>query len=390
MTAARVCVLTSVHSPLDGRIFHRESTTLAEAGYQVTLLAPSDDCPHDKDDVQFFCVPRPRTRRGRPLVWLRLWRRALRLRPDVIHFHDPELLLLVPWFRLAFGRRVKIVYDVHEYFVDSLAGKYWIPRRLRPFARLVAGLLERLLVRGVDGIVCAVDGQAALYQDFAGPVAVVRNLPHARIFRDAHPHPALAGEGFKLIYVGLILPKRGIDVLLEMMRRLRADGVRGVRLFLIGPDTSPAYIEHIRSFAAAHRLSDQVHWLGAVPHEELKHYLVAADVGLIPGLVTRQYKNPGLTTKLFEYMLCGLPVVSADYPHRRVYIEEADCGLVVPPEDAAAWADAVLWLRDHPVEARAMGERGRAVVLSRYTWEREQSRLLSFYRTLLGAPQEQE
>jgi len=378
----KVCVLTSVHPPLDGRIFHRESVALAEAGYRVTLLASGDLPPQTKSGVQITCVPRPRTRRGRPLVWLRLWRRVLRLRPDVIHFHDPELLLLVPWFRLAFGRRVKIVYDVHEYFVDSLAGKYWIPRRLRPPVRLIAGRLERLLVRGVDGIVCAVDGQVPLYEGFTGPMVVVRNLPRAEMFQEAHPHPALAGEGFKLIYVGLILPKRGIDVVLEMVRHLRADGVQDVRLFLLGPPTSPAYIEHIRDFAAAHDLSEQVRWLGMVPHEELKHYLAAADVGLIPGLVTRQYKNPGISTKLFEYMLCSLPIVSSDHPHRRVYIEEADCGLVVPPEDAQAWAEAVLWLRDHPAEAQAMGARGRAKVMERYTWERERSRLLSFYHIL--------
>jgi len=382
--SARVCVLTSVHSPFDGRIFHRECQALRRAGYDVTVVAPAERARQERSGIPVLGVPRPGTRRERPVVWVRLLRRVLGLRPDVVHFHDPELLLLVPALRLAFGSQVKIVYDVHEYFVDSLAGKYWIPRLLRPLVRSAARLMEQLLVRGVDGIVCAVEGQRPLYSGFKGPIAVVRNLPHARLFQDARPHPALDVGGFRLIYVGLILPKRGIDVLLEAMRRLRERGATDVYLFLVGPPTSPVYVEQIREFIRAHGLTRQVRWLDAVPYHELKHYLAAADVGLAPGLVTLQYRNPGISTKLFEYMLCGLPVVSADYPHRRVYIEEGNCGLVVPPEDPEAYAEAILWLRDHPDEARAMGERGRAMVLDHYQWEQEQARLLAFYEEVLG------
>jgi len=387
--SVKICVLTSVHEPYDGRIFYRESATLAKTGYQVILVAPSSTPPTTRSGIQVIGLPKPQNRTGRPLVWLRLFRETLRLRPDVIHFHDPDLLLPAPLFRLAWGRRVKIVYDVHEYFVDSLAEKYWIPRWLRPPVHATAGWLEQALVQMVDGIVCAVDGQLNLYPRFSGPISVVRNLPLAQLFQDARPHQALSDKGLKLIYVGLILPERGIDIVLEAIQILHTDDIRDVHLFLLGPEISPTYIEHIRGFAA-HDLPDQVHWLGAVPHEELKHYLVAADVGMAPGLVTQQYRNPGIATKLFEYMLCGLPIVSTDHPHRRTYIEEANCGLVVPPEDAAAWAEAILWLRDHPGEAQAMGRRGRAMVLDHYTWEQEQPRLLSFYDALLGGTQSSE
>lgn len=381
--STRVCVLTSVHTPFDGRIFHRECVTLRRAGYGVTLIAPAGFEREEREGITVLGVPKPSGRRGRPLVWWRLFRRVCRLRPDVVHFHDPELLLLVPALRLAFGQRVKIVYDVHEYFVDALAGKYWIPRRLRPLAVTVALWAEQTLVRGVDGIVCAVEGQKSLYSTFRGPIAVARNLPRLGLFQDAQPHPALDVDGLKLIYVGLILPKRGIHVLLEAMRLLHQQGIKDVYLFLIGPETSSVHIREIQTFAQTHHLDEHIRWLGPVPHLQLKHYLIAADVGVIPGLYTRQYSNPGVTTKLFEYMLCGLPVISADYPHRRVYIEEANGGLVVPAEDAAAHADAVLWLRDHPGETRAMGERGRAMVLNHYTWEQEQARLLAFYRAVL-------
>ena len=377
--AARICVLTSVHRPFDGRIFHRECIALAQAGYSVTLVAPADFGKEQRDGVRVLGVPRPARRRQRPLTWWRLLRQVLRLRPDVVHFHDPELLLLVPLLRLRFGRRVKLVYDVHEYFVDSLANKHWIPPRLRPAVAAVARRLERRLVRGVDGLLLAVDGQRALHPHFRGPVAVVRNLPVARLFEDAVPEPALDVPGLRLIYVGLILPQRGIDTLLEALGLLRRQGIDDVHLFLVGPETSRDYLDELDAIAP----QEQVHRLGYVPHDRLKHYLANAHVGLVPGRHTAQYTRPNIATKLFEYMLCGLPILTVDNPHWQQYVEEGQCGLVVPAGDAAAYARAILYLRAHPAEARAMGERGRAMVLNRYTWEQEQSRLLEFYQAIL-------
>jgi glycosyltransferase involved in cell wall biosynthesis len=381
----KICMLTSVHQPFDGRIFHRECKTLVQAGYEVTLISPADFEREERDGIAVLGVPRPASRRGRPLVWWRLLRLVRGLQPDVIHFHDPELLLLVPLLRTLMGKPVKIVYDVHEYFADSVASKYWIPRGLRPFAASIAARLERALVRGVHGIVCAVEQQKQLYAGFQGPMVAVRNLPLARLFENAQPHPSLDVDGLKLIYVGLILPKRGIDVLLEAMRLLRQQGHQDIFLFLVGPETSPAYMERVRQFIQTNDLSVQVRLLGYVPHEELKHYLMAADIGMAPGLPTRQYRNPGIATKLFEYMLCTLPIISVDHPHRRKYIEESNCGLLVPGDDAAAHAQAILWLQNHPEQASAMGQRGRAMVLKSYAWEQEQEKLLAFYQDL-GAP----
>ncbi len=381
--SARICVLTSVHKPFDVRIFHRECCALQQAGYDVTLVAPADFRRQERAGVEVLGVKPASGRWRRPLVWWRLLRQALRLRPEVVHMHDPELLLLVPWLRLVLGRRVRVVFDVHEYFVDSLAVKHWIPGPLRPAVTWVARRAERLLVRRLDGLVLAVEGQAPLYDYFRGPVVVVRNLPALALFADPQPHPALGVPGLRLIYVGLIMPQRGIDVLLEAIRLLHDQGLRDVALFLIGPETSPAYMRQVEAFCRAHDLQEQVRWLGSVPPDQLKHYLANADVGVATGLYTAQYNRPSLFTKLFEYMLAGLPVICADYPWSRVYVEEGRCGLLVRGDDAEAYTQAIRWFRDHREEARAMGQRGRQMVLERYTWEQEQQRLLSFYQKML-------
>jgi glycosyltransferase involved in cell wall biosynthesis len=380
----RICILTSVHQPFDGRIFHREARSLARAGYQVTLLAAAAIGHEEREGVTVIGVPPPGRRWARPLAWLRLYRLARRLVPDAVHIHDPELLLLLPFLRLGLGRRARLVYDAHEYFADSVAVKHWIPPRLRPLAARAAGRVERLLAQRAHGLVLAVEGQREEYAYFRGPVVVARNLPLAGLFEGGEPHPDLHVEGFRLIYVGLILPQRGIDQLLEALALLRQEGVDDVHLFLLGAETSPAYMRQLRAFAREHGLERQVHWMGYVQPDQLKHYLANSHAGLAPLVPTRQYSRPFLATKLFEYMLAGLPIICADNPNWRAHVEEARCGIAVPAEDAGAYARAIRRLRDDPGEAQAMGERGQEAVLARYTWEREEVRLMEFYEKLLA------
>lgn len=377
-----IAILTSVHTPFDVRIFHREARSLAAASYNVTLLAPAEFQREEHNGITIIGVSRVRRRWQRPLIWARLLRETLRLHPDVIHFHDPELLLLVPWFRLFRGRRVKIIYDVHEYFVDAIAAKHWIPKRWRPALAWIAGALERWLVQGVDGLVLAVEGQRELYTSFRGAIQVVRNLPAAALFEDAQPHPALDVPGLRLIYVGLLLPQRGIQTLLEAIQQMDTEGITDVSLFLIGPETSANYIQELQTFAKTHKLEDRIRWLGAIPHDQLKHYLSNADVGLIPGQPTKQYTRPALSTKLFEYLLCELPLISVDYNYTRPFIEKSACGLIVE-NTPQSFAAAIKQLRSATDERRAMGTRGRAMVLAHYTWEQEQSELFRFYARLL-------
>jgi glycosyltransferase involved in cell wall biosynthesis len=65
--------------------------------------------------------------------------------------------------------------------------------------------------------------------------------------------------------------------------------------------------------------------------------------------------------KFFDYLASGLPVLN-NYPGWLAgLIAENQCGRAVPPDDPGRFADAVLWLRDHPDEARAMGRRGRGL-----------------------------
>jgi glycosyltransferase involved in cell wall biosynthesis len=86
---------------------------------------------------------------------------------------------------------------------------------------------------------------------------------------------------------------------------------------------------------------------------------------------------------MFEYMAAGLPVIAADFPRFREILEGNRCGICVPPRDPAAIAAAIEWVFDHPVEAAAMGRRGRSVVLDSFNWEGQERALLQLYQRIL-------
>src|SRR2546422_604214 len=126
----KVIHLSSVHRPLDTRIFFKECRTLARSGYDVILIAPGDkDGARESSGVAIKAVPRPHSRFDRMIrtVW-RLCRAALKEKGRVYHFHDPELIPVGLWLRL---RGVHVIYDVHEDLPRQILSKYWIPEPLR-------------------------------------------------------------------------------------------------------------------------------------------------------------------------------------------------------------------------------------------------------------------
>ena len=378
----RVCVLTSVHKPNSNRIFYRQCRTLARAGYEVTLIGPATYVEEIRDGVRVLGVPPPSSRWHRPRTWVALLRQAVRLQPDVVHFHDPELLAIVPLLRLSLGRGVRIVYDVHEYVIDSIAHKVWIPASLRDPTAWLAGRVEGTLGRAVDGLVLVVEEQGPLYQNWAADRAIVHNYPEAAAFADPIPLPEFPADRFRLIYLGSLYARRGIMTMLQALSLVVRE-VPETLLILGGAFETESFRAQVEAYIAEHDLDRHVVFLDWVEHSHLKNYLASADVAWLPGLWVKQYQRRSISTKLLECMLMGLPIVSSDHPHRRQFISEAQCGFSVTADDPHAHAQAILQLQRDRGERQAMGERARELILRKYTWETEAEVLLAYYERLL-------
>lgn len=373
MTAppARVAILTSVHPPFDTRIFQKQARALAAAGYDVTLVVP-----HERDEtvdgVRVRALPPAGNRLRRMMISPpRMLQEALRLRADIYHFHDPELIPVGLALK-ALGRRV--IYDVHEDVPKSIEGKTYLhPAVIRPLA-LTSRVLERSASRAFDLVILARDDIADAFQ--AHPrTLLIRNYPSRAAFPAVDRAPRPQGD-FVVAYSGGLTAGRGAVEMVEALGRV-PERCRA-RMVIFGkfwPDELERRVRSLPGFA-------RVDYRGWVPYETLPAQLTRADAGIVCFLPEPNHVNAG-PTKLFEYMACGLPVVASDFPMWREVIAGNDCGLLVDPADPASIAAALERLADDPQGRARMGENGRRAVLRTYNWEAEAERLLEAYARLL-------
>jgi glycosyltransferase involved in cell wall biosynthesis len=285
------------------------------------------------------------------------------------------LLVLAPLLRV---RGLRVVYDVHENVPADLLYKPYLGRVGRHLASWGYCLVERLLIGGV----ATVHVLDEIARNYRMPKVVVRNLPRLDA-PVAPPRPADRPPGrARIVYCGIIAADRGAVTMIQAAEELRRRGA-DCDLLLIGNILDPQLRRAMTETIDRADLADRVRLAGPMPYAQAMAEVAASDVGLC--LMHPSPNNlVSLPNKIFEYMWMGLPVVVSDFPKWREYVGHTGAGLQADPTSPRRIADAVQWLLDRPQERRRMGESGKRAVADGYCWEKEQGKLLEFYRKLLG------
>jgi glycosyltransferase involved in cell wall biosynthesis len=368
----RVVHLTSVHPQPDTRILVKQCRTLAAAGYEVTLVAPvaRDEVA---DGVAIRAVRPARGRVDRVTRTIAdVYRTARSLDADLYHFHDPELLGVgVRLHRL--GKRV--VYDVHEDVPSDILSKDWIAPALRSSISKAFDRLERAGASRLDAVVTVSPDTTERFAGTGVRAITVHNYPI--LAAPEIPDAPWSERERTVCYVGALTAIRGT---LEM---IDAAELAGVKLLLAGTFGGRGH----RDDAMARSGWRCVEELGQMTQSQLPAVFARARAGLV--LVHPEPNHMEMhtrSTKLFEYMAAGLPVIASDFPQWRAFVHEHGCGVCVDPLDRAAIAAAIRRFVDDPDESERMGVRGREAVRRVYNWEPEARKLLDLYANLLGEP----
>jgi glycosyltransferase involved in cell wall biosynthesis len=182
-------------------------------------------------------------------------------------------------------------------------------------------------------------------------------------------------------YHGGISAERRIDAAVEALALLPGDIV----LVLVGAMEEP-FRAWLASRSAGTELARRVVLLGPVEHGPALYGLCAgADVGLafINGSCRNNRFNATATNKLFEYMMCGLPMITSDYEGYAEFVEGQGIGVCVDAASPAAIAGAIGRIAGDAASARAMGERARALAGERYHWDAVAPALVERYQRLM-------
>lgn len=377
--------------PSDRHVWN-ESTALARAGYEVTVVCPAGA---DRDRRAFERIegiaihryrpwPAGRGAAGYALEYLaalwsmrRLSRRLAGKRPfDVVHACSPPDFLLLAALGLR-RRGSRFVFDHHD-----LTPELYRTRFGAGLGRKLTLAAEQIAFRGADAVLSVNDSyrRVAIERGRRDPadVTVVRTGPDLTRFVPRPPDPSLRrGKRFLLGYAGVMGPQDGVDHALRALAELRVLRQDWHAVFMGDGEV----LEEMRSLATRLGVAGCVEFTGWVEHGTIGRVLSSTDVCLAP-----DPKNPlndvSSMVKISEYMAMSKPIVSFDLAESRTSAGEA--AAFVPPADYAGFALSVSDLLDDPARRRRMGKVGRARAEGLLAWEHQERSLLAAYARVLA------
>jgi glycosyltransferase involved in cell wall biosynthesis len=184
--------------------------------------------------------------------------------------------------------------------------------------------------------------------------------------------PAPEDSGLRLLCVARFQEKKGLDTLLEACALLRDRGV-AFHLLLIGDGPERAQLE---AQAARLGLAGWVEMPGPRSQEEVATALKASHLFVMPCRRDRTGDMDGIPTVFMEALATARPVVSCAVSGVPELVRNGETGVLVPPDDPAALADAVARLAGDPALRARLGRGGRALVERQHDQDRNARRVV--------------
>ncbi len=364
----KVCHLTSVHALEDIRIFTKQCVSLAEKGFDVTLIACGDQNFTDiKKGVKRISLKVNYQGRLQRIVKCQtpLFNKAMEVDADIYQFHDPELLPLGKRLKTA-GK--KVIYDSHEDVSKQILYKKWLgPLPVRKVFSKLYNKYEKQTVSGFAGVISVID---EITESFTCKRSItIKNLPILKSFIRFNPEQVIKKK--QLVYVGSLSKERGIADCIKALDYLPKE----YSLLLVGKFNSEAFEVQCKMLPQWQR----VEYVGFQPHDKVVAHLAESEIGLSVLHPEENYLN-SLPTKGFEYMAMGLPLVISNFKYWAPYFE--GCAIAVKPKSAKAIGEAALSLIQNK---KMYNEMANTCLKNRlkYSWEAEADKLKHFYESIL-------
>jgi colanic acid/amylovoran biosynthesis glycosyltransferase len=176
----------------------------------------------------------------------------------------------------------------------------------------------------------------------------------------ASPRPV--AHGGPLLFVGRLVAKKGVDVLIDASALLRSE-FPGLSVEIIG---SGPLAEKLEDRARRAGVADRIRFLGPQPADVVDAAFRRCSLVALPSRIDEHGDRDGMPTVLVEALARGVPVVATDVVGIPELVRNGETGLLVPPDDPPALAAAIRRLIRDPGLSRELAAEGRALVAERF------------------------
>jgi len=304
---------------------------------------------------------------------------------DVVFATSTPLTVGIPGTVARYLRRVPFVFEVRDIWPESAVA---VGALRNPMLVGTARLAERLFYRAAERVVVISHRMAERLRPRLGREAwKLRVIPlgtDVTLFGRAVPDAAwrrrhgLTGK-FVAVYAGAHGWVNALEQVLEVADRLRDEP--NVRIVLIGDGVLKSRLRA----QARRRGLENVLFLDPMPKVHLAGVLKSCNLGLMT-LENLPVFDTACPNKFMDYLAAGLPVLVNVESEAAAVCRREGCGVVVPPGDPEAMAEAVRRLAADPARAAEMGRRAREVAVRRFDRRRLVLDLERVLREAAGRP----
>lgn len=209
---------------------------------------------------------------------------------------------------------------------------------------------------------------------------VILNCPDLRIFNPQNIDEELKIENENvLIHIGYIGREYGADILIKALKIIKGEE-KDVKLFFLGDCPDAEYKKYLKNLIAKNNLDENIVFT-KVPYTKVPHYLNIAKIGYI-AFRDRFYNHIGGANKLFEYMACGLGIVSSEMWGFKMLVKEEKNVLFAKPESPKDFAEKTIMLLQDKTLLNEIRKNNITLAEEKYNWSLQEKKIKRIVKIL--------
>ena len=381
----KICMLTSLHSPKDDRIFFKEAVSLKNKGFQVNILCLADEKgfvrdmagnvlnPNlesciESDGINIIGIPKQQGVLekalhiiGKGKTWKNFIVKAVEFEADIYHAHEPQTAFI--GLKIEQKTNAKLIYDAHEPWIFSRSIKEWI--------------LKKLCLSRLTNLISAnaITQQSLLQENPKLNTEVIYNCSPSFFLNYQKENTEVI-----ICHEGSLWFNRGLKLIVEALIILKTTQPN-FKFRIIG-DVFAQEKKYLEKKIKENNLEGNIELTGWLSYNDVPKKIADCSIGIIANTNERRNTLAGPPNKLFNYMTMGLALLSVDLAATTAIIKETNCGIVLEKRDAKLLAEELQNLLENSTKRKQFQANALNCAKKKYNWKSEEEKLFKFYNCL--------